>query len=48
MSDKRQQAHELIDRMPETQISARVGLLEIFVAPAFADLAFTIEPGSAP
>jgi nucleoside diphosphate kinase len=32
MNDARQHAHELIDRMPETQISALVGLLETIVA----------------
>ena len=37
MSDKRQHAHELIDRMPETQLSALVGLLETIVDPAFED-----------
>jgi hypothetical protein len=37
MSDARQHAHELIDRMPETQISALVGLLETIVAPGFED-----------
>jgi hypothetical protein len=33
MSDTRQHAHELIDRMPETQLSALVGLLETIVTP---------------
>jgi hypothetical protein len=33
MTDPRQQAHELIDRMPETQISALVGLLKTIVDP---------------
>jgi hypothetical protein len=27
MTDPRQQAHQLIDRLPETQISALLGLL---------------------
>jgi hypothetical protein len=33
MTDPRQQAHELIDRMPETQLSALVGLMETIVDP---------------
>lgn len=33
MSDPRQHAHQLIDRMPETQLSALVGLLETIVDP---------------
>jgi hypothetical protein len=37
MSDTRQHAHELIDRMPETQLSALVGLLETMVAPPLDD-----------
>ncbi len=37
MSDTRQHAHELIDRMPETQLSALVGLLEAIVVPEFED-----------
>ena len=37
MNDARQHAHELIDRMPETQLSALVGLLETIVDPAFED-----------
>src|SRR6202167_2836178 len=37
MSDTRQNAHKLIDRMPETQLSALVGLLETIVDPAFED-----------
>ncbi len=37
MSDTRQHAHELIDRMPETQLSAVVGLLETIVDSAFED-----------
>jgi len=36
MSDTpRQRAHQLIDRLPETQLSALVGLLETIVDPAF-------------
>lgn len=37
MNDARQHAHELIDRMPETQLSALVGLLETIVDPRFED-----------
>jgi hypothetical protein len=37
MSDTRQHAHELIDRMPEMQLSALVGLLETIIAPQFED-----------
>jgi hypothetical protein len=37
MSDTRQHAHELIDRMPEVQLSALVGLLETMVDPAIED-----------
>ena len=37
MSDTRQHAHELIERMPDAQISALVGLLETIVNPAFED-----------
>ena len=38
MSDTRQHAHELIDRLPETQISAAVGFLESIVDPDKATL----------
>ena len=38
MSDTRQHAHELIDRLPETQISAVVGFLESIVDPDKATL----------
>src|SRR2546429_8976605 len=38
MTDSRQQAHELIDRLPETQLSALVGLLETIVDPVAAAL----------
>jgi hypothetical protein len=38
MSNTRQHAHELIDRMPETQLSALVGLLETIVDPVAATL----------
>jgi len=33
MSDPRRHAHELIDRLPETHISAAVGFLESIVDP---------------
>jgi hypothetical protein len=33
MTDARQNAHQLIDRLPETQLSALVGLLETIVDP---------------
>ena len=38
MNDARQQAHELIDRLPEAQLSALVGLLETIVDPVAAAL----------
>ena len=38
MTDLRQQAHQLIDQLPETQISALVGLLEAIVDPVAAAL----------
>jgi len=38
-TDTRSQAHQLIDRMPETQLSALVGLLETIVDPIAAALA---------
>jgi len=38
MPDARQNAHELIDRLPETQLSALVGLLETIVDPVGAAL----------
>jgi len=47
MSDTRQHAHELIDRMPEAQISALVGLLETIVDPGettLRDAPFDDEP----
>ncbi len=37
MSDTRQHAHELIDRVPDTKLSTVVGLLETIVDPAFED-----------
>jgi hypothetical protein len=43
MSDTRQHAHELIDRMPETQVSALVGLLETMVTPPLEDEEITDE-----
>jgi hypothetical protein len=33
MTEPREQAHQLINRLPETQVSALVGLLESFVDP---------------
>lgn len=47
MSDTRQHAHQLIDRMPETQLSGLVQFLESIVDPAAAALrnaAFDDEP----
>jgi hypothetical protein len=47
MSDTRQHAHELIDRMPETRLSALVGLLETIVDPvsvALRDAPIDDEP----
>ena len=38
MSDNRQHAHQLIDRLPESQLSALVGLLETIVDPVAAAL----------
>jgi hypothetical protein len=38
MIDARQHAHQLIDRLPETQLSALVGLLETIVDPIAAAL----------
>ena len=38
MRDARQHAHELIDRMPEAQLTALVGLLEAIVDPVAAAL----------
>jgi len=38
MIDPRKQAHQLIDQLPETQISALVGLLEAIVDPVAAAL----------
>ena len=38
MSDPREQAHELIDRLPEPQVLALVGLLETIVDPVAAAL----------
>jgi hypothetical protein len=38
MSDPRQHAHQLIDRLPETQLSALVGLLETIIDPVAAAL----------
>ena len=38
MTDAREHAHQLIDRLPENQLSALVGLLETIVDPAAAAL----------
>jgi hypothetical protein len=38
MSDSRHHAHELIDRLPDSQLSALVGLLETIVDPVAAAL----------
>ncbi|MBM3748383.1 MAG: hypothetical protein FJW34_21580 [Acidobacteria bacterium] len=38
MSDTRQHAHELIDRLPQAQLSALVGLLETILDPVTAAL----------
>ena len=38
MTDARQNAHRLIDRLPETQITALVGLLETIIDPVAAAL----------
>ncbi|HLY65293.1 MAG TPA: hypothetical protein VKU60_07160 [Chloroflexota bacterium] len=41
MTGTREQAHQLIDRLPENQLSALVGLLETIVDP----VALTRRPG---
>ena len=38
MTENREHAHHLIDRLPETQLSALVGLLETIVDPAVSAL----------
>ena len=38
MADPRQQAHQLIDQLPQSQVSALVGLLETIVDPVAAAL----------
>jgi hypothetical protein len=38
MSDNRQHAHQLIDRLPESQLYALVGLLETIVDPVTSAL----------
>lgn len=43
MSDTRQHAHELIDRMPETQLSGLVQFLETIVDPVAAALQSAAE-----
>lgn len=48
--DEKQQAHELIDRLPATQLSAVVGLLEAMLDPvsrAIANAPYDDEPLSA-
>ena len=40
MTEPREQAHQLIDRLPETQVSALVGLLETIVDPVAAALRY--------
>jgi hypothetical protein len=47
MSDTRQHAHELIDKMPETQLSALVGLLETIVDSDFEDEEISEEEAQA-
>jgi hypothetical protein len=47
MTDSRQHAHHLIDRLPDSQLSALVGLLETIVDPvaaALRDAPFDDEP----
>jgi hypothetical protein len=49
MSDARQHAHQLIDQLPDTQVSALVGLLESMVDPvarALRDAPIDEEPES--
>jgi hypothetical protein len=38
VTENREHAHQLIDRLPETQLSALVGLLETIVDPAVSAL----------
>ena len=45
--NEREHAHELIDRLPETQLSALVGLLETIVDPAFEDEQISEEEAQA-
>jgi hypothetical protein len=47
MSDRRPHAHELIDKMPETQLSALVGLLETIVDSEFEDERISDEEAQA-
>jgi hypothetical protein len=47
MADTKEHAHELIDRLPPTQLSAVVGLLEAMLDPvsrAIANAPFDNEP----
>ena len=45
--NEREHAHRLIDRLPETQLSALVGLLETIVDPAFEDEQISEEEAQA-
>jgi hypothetical protein len=45
--NEREYAHRLIDRLPETQLSALVGLLETIVDPAFEDEQISEEEAQA-
>jgi hypothetical protein len=47
MSDKRQRAHELIDRMPDSGLPALIGLLERIVDPEFEDEEISEEEAQA-
>jgi hypothetical protein len=47
MSDSRKHAHELIDRMPDTQLTALVGLLETFVDSTLEDEQISDEEAQA-
>jgi len=43
-TDKERQAHELIERLPPTQLSAVVGLLEAMLSRAIANAPIDDEP----
>jgi hypothetical protein len=47
MNNMRQHAHELIDCLPETQLSALAGLLETIVDPGFEDEEISEEEAQA-